>query len=153
MDKIDLHGRYCDLVKAYEALVKRSADEKRALEQQLRYLFKPFFRCGERIPENILNRSLTTANLRESQHHPRPLNDPVLITELESKCKALLDQQTALREQMAQLEASLTEQKKINADLNSDLMIAISEGIKYRDSLKKMVEIREMEDKRILARK
>ena len=53
----------------------------------------------------------------------------------------------------ALLESSLNEQRKINVELESDLKIALSEGIKYRDSLKRMIEIQEQESIRSLARK
>jgi hypothetical protein len=54
-----------------------------------------------------------------------------------------------LQSKEALLESSLNEQRQINLDLESDLKIALAEGIKYRDSLKKIIEIRELEESRL----
>jgi hypothetical protein len=45
-------------------------------------------------------------------------------------------------------EGRFHEQRKLNIDLENDLKIAIAEGMKYRDSLKKIIEIREMDEHR-----
>ena len=58
-----------------------------------------------------------------------------------------------LQARVTLLESSLNEQRKIYLELVADLKIALAEGIKYRDSLKKMIEIRELESIRSMAHK
>ena len=45
------------------------------------------------------------------------------------------------------MEASLAAERKINKELEADLQTAVNEGIKYRDHLARMLEIREKDER------
>jgi hypothetical protein len=45
------------------------------------------------------------------------------------------------------MESSLANERKINTELEADLQTAVSEGIKYRDHLARMLEIREKDER------
>ena len=52
-----------------------------------------------------------------------------------------------MEKRMEVMEASLAAERKINKELEADLQTAVNEGIKYRDHLARMVEIREKDER------
>ncbi len=117
----------------YESLLKLSKDEKRALEQKIRHVIVLITFDSSAYVLAML-RSLSYV-LETSNQGAGPASTRITDTE-GSDFEFRIHQ---LQSRGSLLESSLNEQRKINLDLESDLTIALAEGIKYRDSLKKII--------------
>jgi hypothetical protein len=126
LEDVDIHGRYCELLKAYEAVVELRETEKRQAHQKISAIQTAAERMSG-IQMKAGARRSTAASYRGGGYAEQDLR----IQVLESKVELL---QTAL-----------DESRGYCAELENDLKTAIGEGVKYRDSLKKIIELRERE--------
>ena len=122
---VDLHVKYCELVKAYEKLVGERNHDKKAHEKQLQAL------------RDAMSRE-TTLRARGIQPTFHPGSIPA--TELELRY-------AQMEARVKILQSSLEEERKINKDLEADLQTAVEEGIKYRDHLARLLDLREKDAK------
>lgn len=125
-ETVDLHTRYCELLKGYQGLLEQREEERR----QSKRMIAAFQTASERVG------TLHFSSGRNRHSAP--------IGSVDGCVKEMKSRQ--LEEKVRIMHKGLEEAKRLHADLESDLQTAIQQGVEYRNTLAKMVEIREREE-------
>jgi chromosome segregation ATPase len=120
-ETIDLHNKYSQLIKAYESLLEQRNEERKESRRQINAIQV----ASERLVAMQTSRGGSRMSARDE------VELEMKVEQLEAKVKLL--------------ESGIDLSRKANEELEADLGTALEDGVRYRDSLSKMIEIRERE--------
>jgi hypothetical protein len=127
LEDVDVHARYCELLKAYETVVQLRDEEKKQAHRTINAIQTAAERLGNMQLKAGTRRSTGQIAVRSGTVADQDLR----IHVLESKVELL--------------QAGLEESRGYCAEVEQDLKTALEDGVRYRDNLKKMIELRERE--------